>query len=183
MLLNFRSANLDDVHEINNLVNSAYRGESSKAGWTTEADLLGGQRSDLEEIEEILAAPDQDLLVCTNASGIIGTVVVHKKETHAYIGMLTVKPNLQNAGVGKQILTFAENYISTEWGLAIIEMAVIRQRTELINWYMRRGYLPTGESMPFPYDDPRFGIPKTSDLEFIALQKVIEKRHHSIAYV
>jgi len=171
MNINFRIAKLDDKHEINELVNSAYRGESSKTGWTTEADLLGGQRADLEEIEEILLDKNQAIILCVYDQIIIGTTVVQNKADCAYIGMLTVKPDFQKSGIGKQLLAAAENYITKKWQLNKIEMTVIKQRDELIIWYHRRGYINTGEIRPFPYDNPRFGIPKVKDLEFTVLKK------------
>ncbi len=171
MKLNFRVATLDDSLKINELVNSAYRGDSSKMGWTTEADLLGGQRSDLAEIEEIILDKNQAIILCIQEQQIIGTVVVQQKSACAYIGMLTVKPDLQKSGVGKLLLAAAEDHITNVWHQDEIEMTVIKQRTELINWYGRRGYFPSGESRPFPYGDLSFGIPKVNDLEFIVLKK------------
>ena len=171
MLINFRQATLDDVPAINDLVNSAYRGESSKRGWTTEAELLDGQRSDLQELKDIIADPNQAIILGLSELNIIGTVVVQNKTDCAYIGMLTVNPNLQGTGLGKQILSAAEDYATKQWNVKTIEMTVIRQRTELINWYNRRGYLPTGETRPFPYGDESFGIPKVKDLEFVVLKK------------
>lgn len=171
MNLNFRKAELDDIEKINDLVNSAYRGESSKQGWTTEATILDGQRSDIQEIKDIILDNNQVIILCLNEQTIIGTVVIQNKSDCAYLGMLTVKPNLQGAEIGKKLLKAAENYVIKEWRLKLIEMTVIRQRTELIDWYNRRGYLSTDETRPFPYDDPSFGLPKIMDLEFVVLKK------------
>lgn len=171
MNINFRIATLDDKHAIKELVNSAYRGEGSKAGWTTEADLLDGQRADLEEIEEIILDKNQAIILCADEQMIIGTIVVQNKADCAYIGMLTVKPDLQKSGIGKQLLAAAEDYIDKQWQSNKIEMTVIKQRTELVSWYHRRGYINTGEIRPFPNDNPRFGIPKVKDLEFTVLKK------------
>lgn len=174
MKLNFRTAKLDDTHEINELVNSSYRGDYSKIGWTTEADLLGGQRSDPGEIEEIILDTNQAIILCIYEQKIIGTVVVQNKTDHAYIGMLTVKPDLQKSGLGKQLLAAAEDYINDQWRQYEIEMTVIKQRTELISWYERRGYFISGETRPFPYDDPKFGTPKVKGLEFVVLKKIVK---------
>ena len=85
--------------------------------------------------------------------------------------MLTVKPTLQNSGIGKHLLNTAEEFITKEWQLNKIQMTVIKQRTELLYWYNKHGYISTGETKPFPYDNPRFGIPKVNGLEFTVLEK------------
>jgi ribosomal protein S18 acetylase RimI-like enzyme len=171
MSLTFRKAALSDVTAINALVNSVYRGDSSKQGWTTEADLLGGQRCDPDEIAEIINDKDQLILLCLQDDRLVGTVNLHRKNDKAYLGMLAVRSDLQAAGIGKQLVAKAEKYVVEQWDLHKIEMTVIKQRPELISWYNRRGYLATGETRPFPYDDPRFGVPKIKDLEFVVLEK------------
>ena len=52
-----RAATEDDVPALVRLVNSAYRGDSSRAGWTTEADLLGGVRIDAERLTAAVRSP------------------------------------------------------------------------------------------------------------------------------
>jgi len=169
--LSFRQAELTDIDQIINLVNTAYRGELSKKGWTTEAELLGGQRVDYEEIEDIIADKHQIIILCFNDDILIGTVVVQNKIDCAYLGMLTVRSDLQAVGIGKKILAVAENLVARQWKIKHLEMTVIQQRNELIYWYIRRGYVPTGQTRPFPYDDPRFGEPKINDLKFVVLEK------------
>lgn len=187
----FRLAQLTDVQQIVLLVNSAYRGEISKIGWTTEADLLGGQRVDAEAIENCIKQKNSVILIAENSvSKILACVQLQKiKPEVFYLGMLTVSPELQNSGLGKILLKNAEDWVinkangqnhtgpnlveneSSESFNIKIEMTVIKQRTELINWYIRRGYLRTGEMRPFPYGDERFGLPKRNDLEFEVLEK------------
>jgi N-acetylglutamate synthase-like GNAT family acetyltransferase len=169
--LDFRKANLADIPAMNELVNSAYRGETSKKGWTTEAEILDGQRVDAAGLQEELAKENNAFLLCFKDQVLVGSVFMQNKNTLAYIGMLTIRPELQAAGLGRQLLTAAEQWIADNWQLNIIEMTVIQKRQELIAWYNRRGYLPTGETQPFPYGDERFGKPKVDDLEFIVLQK------------
>lgn len=162
-------------------VNSAYRGESSKAGWTTEADLLGGQRTDegkiLELIERQDSRKDQFLLLGfqdlpQKPASIVSCVLLERKgPNRAYLGMLTVMPTQQAQGLGRKTLEYAESFVQSRWNIPVVELTVIRQRPELIEWYLRRGYRLLGETRPFPKDDPRFGIPKTEDLEFVVLEK------------
>lgn len=170
--LSFRKATREDAAQIAALVNSAYRGESSKQGWTTEADILGGQRTDETEIAQLIAAPDSIMLLCFQADALIGSVHLERTETGAYLGMFTVKPTLQSRGIGKRFLDAAERSVQTEWGATQIVMAVITLRTELIAFYERRGYRRTGRFEPFP-TDPKFGIPKVSDLRFELLEKTL----------
>lgn len=163
----FRKAELTDAEKIVELVNSAYRGESSKAGWTTEADLLGGQRTDAEGIKEMIEQDRIELLL--ESQDILGCIYIRKESEALYFGMLTVRPTLQNKGSGKLLLNHLED-LALDWGYKKIRMTVINSRKELIAYYERRGYQWTGETEPFPENDPRFGIPKTR-LEFNVFEK------------
>lgn len=167
-----RPLSKSDVPALVALVNSAYRGDSSKKGWTTEADLLGGQRIDDGKVEEILRNPDQLVWVWPELeNSLLACVLLERKNDRAYLGMLTVSPTLQNSGMGRQILQVAEDWVKNNWQLSTIEMTVIGSRQELISWYQRRGYRLTGEIRPFPMHDERFGLPKVQQLEFVVLEK------------
>ena len=169
-----RQASEDDVKAVVDLVNSAYRGEEAKKGWTTEADLLDGQRVDAENVGELIASPDVlvilaedtadgDLLACCELRGDHGG--------DAYFGMFSVSPLAQGRGIGRAALAEAEGQAVRVWSARRMTMLVIRQREALIAWYERRGYALTGKSAPFPYGDERFGIPLRDDLEFVELAK------------
>lgn len=161
-----------DLQRLSVLVNSAYRGESSKKGWTTEADLLGGQRTDEAGLQEMINTKDAAILTYSDAQQqLLGCVYLQKKPAGLYLGMLTVSPELQGGGIGKKLLAAAEDY-ARETGCSAIVMTVISVRAELIAWYERHGYVRTGETQPFP-TDPAFGLPK-QPLEFIVLQKPIQ---------
>lgn len=165
-------AELSDVKALNVLINSAYRGESSKKGWTTEADLLGGQRTDEEDLQEIISKTGCTILRYINEAGEIKSCVrLEKHGDRMYLGMLTVSPVLQNSGIGKQMLQASEKY-AKEQNCNAMYMGVISDRTELISWYERHGYKDTGRRNPFPGSNPRFGIPK-KELEFIILEKEV----------
>ncbi|MFW5418143.1 GNAT family N-acetyltransferase [Nocardiopsis sp. CNT-189] len=167
-----RPAGPEDVPALVELVNSAYRGEGSKEGWTTEADLLGGQRIDAEGVTALLRTPDTAVLVA-EAGGRLTVCCELKRsgEGDAYFGMFSVSPAAQGKGLGGAMMTEAEGYAARVWGARRMRMLVIRQRGELIAWYERRGYARTGAVSPFPYGDERFGIPRRDDLEFIELAK------------
>ncbi|MBD2752471.1 GNAT family N-acetyltransferase [Spirosoma validum] len=159
-----------DVPRLNRLVNSAYRGESSKKGWTSEADLLDGIRTDEEGLRIMLRNPDVTILTYEENGQLLGCVALETKGQDLYLGMLTVSPEAQTSGIGKKIVASAEQ-IAREQDYRAITMTVIAVRHELIAWYERRGYQATGEKRPFP-DDPRFGLPK-QPLEFIVMEKLM----------
>lgn len=164
-------ATLENVSQLNTLINSAYRGESSKKGWTTEANILDGLRTTEEELSETILNPKNTVLKFTDNDQIIGCVLLVEKEKELYLGMLTVSPELQNSGVGKKLLQQAEIHAQS-LGLPKIVMTVISVRDELIAWYKRNGYQDTGAKEPFPASDVH--IPITEEpLEFIVLEKKI----------
>lgn len=173
-VLRFRIAEPRDIPALHALVESAYRGESAKGGWTHEADLLDGQRTDPEALAEIIADDAQAILLAEADRDLRGCVLVADKgEGRAYLGMLTVRPDLQSAGLGAALLTEAEGLARHVLAARTMEMTVIKRRSELIAWYVRRGYRDTGREAPFPSHDPRFGLPKVDDLVFVVLEKTL----------
>ncbi|MDQ5929898.1 MAG: hypothetical protein QG594_1679, partial [Bacteroidota bacterium] len=154
---------------LNILINSAYRGESSKKGWTTEADLLEGKRTTEEELTQTIENSKNTILKYTNNEIIIGSVLLIEKEQQLYLGMLTVLPELQNRGIGKKLLSGAEDHAKTI-GLSSIIMTVISVREELIRWYKRHGYFDTGKREAFPESEIHVAI-SDEPLEFVFLEK------------
>ncbi|MDJ1137278.1 GNAT family N-acetyltransferase [Streptomyces iconiensis] len=169
--LTFRSAVEDDVPALTVLVESAYRGDASRAGWTTEADLLEGQRTDPDGIEAVVTDAASIMLVVERDDELIACCQLEHRGEEAYFGMFAVRPLLQGGGLGRAVLEEAERRVRAEWGVRRMVMQVIRQRDELIAWYERRGYMRTGELSPFPYGDERFGLPQRDDLAFELLAK------------
>lgn len=163
-----------DLDAITALVNSSYRGESSRAGWTTEADFLGGQRTDAEALRSDLAARLGAVLLTLRdepAGELLGSVWLEPRTRDVwYLGMLTVRPELQSRQLGRRLLAEAEAYAASR-GAQRMRMSVITVRDTLIAWYERRGYVRTGETLPFPYGDARFGVPLRDDLRFDVLEK------------
>ena len=168
----------EELPAIVELVNSAYRGTSATVGWTTEADYIDGQRTSLQDLQEDLAAVSRPVLLTLRKSpddSILACALVDRHQAPdgaeiGYIGMVTVKPDIQAAGVGRAILEAAEAF-AQEHGAVRARMTVVSIRDTLIAWYERRGYRLTGERLPFPYDDPRFGVPRQPGLEFAVLEK------------
>lgn len=165
-------ATLTDVSDLTRLINSAYRGESSKKGWTTEANFLKGSRITKEELAEIIQEDKNTIFKFVENNKIIGSILLEKNENQLYLGMLTVNPELQNSGIGKKLLRYAEIH-ALELGLAKIVMTVISIREELIAWYNRHGYEDTGVRAAFPLNGTDLVISGEA-LEFVVLEKMIQ---------
>ena len=171
MNLTFRHATHADIPMLIELVTSAYRGDASRAGWTTEADLLDGNRIDPEVLRADLARPRSRVLLVEADDGLHACAHVADEDGAGYFGMFAVRPGLQGGGLGKRLLAECERIVGDEWGLPVMRMTVIDVRDELIAFYQRRGYTRTGIHKPFPYGDERFGIPLRQDLRFEVLEK------------
>ncbi len=160
-----------DIPALNKLVNSAYRGESSKKGWTTEADFLDGTRTDEDGILEMLQHPNSTIMKCEVSNNLVGCVYLEIQNKKLYLGMLTTNPEWQGKGVGKKLLFAAEEH-ALKNGCNCITMNVLTGRKELIDWYLRHGYHLTNQKKPFAFDHPRYGKPKVQ-LEFVVIEKNI----------
>ncbi|WP_327321910.1 GNAT family N-acetyltransferase [Streptomyces sp. NBC_01210] len=169
--LTYRDAIEADVPVLVPLIESSYRGDSSRSGWTTEADILDGPRTDPEAVREIVIAPDGTLLAVERDGELIACCQLEHRGEAAYFGMFAVRPGLQGAGLGRQIIAEAERIARERWTVREMQMTVISVRHELIAWYVRRGYRRTGRLSPFPYGDERVGIPQRDDLAFELLVK------------
>lgn len=167
----FCAAQESDIPAIVELVESAYRGERSRGGWTTEADLLHGQRTDPCGVAEVIADARGRVLLADRDGELVACCQLEDRGGLAYFGMFAVRPSLQASGVGKAVLAEAERIAREEWDAAEMHMTVISLRDDLIAWYERRGYQRTGQVLPFPYGDERFGIPQRDDLAFEVLIK------------
>jgi ribosomal protein S18 acetylase RimI-like enzyme len=169
--MDIKTSKPDDIPALVHLINSAYRGDGSKKGWTTEADLLDGTRTDKINVADLIADAKGVILKCVDGEGkIIGCVNLQKHGAKLYLGMLTVSPELQGAGIGKRMLDEAIAYAKIE-NCTAIYMTVISVRHELIAWYERHGYKKTGEMKPFPIGE-KFGIQKLP-LELIILERAL----------
>ena len=167
----FRAAGEADIDAIVALVTSAYRGDASRAGWTTEADFLDGSRIDPEVLRADLARPRSRVLLAEADGRLLACAHVADEDGAGYFGMFSVAPGLQGGGIGKQVLAECERIAGEEWHLPTMRMTVIDIRDSLIAFYERRGYRRTGILKPFPYGDARFGIPLRDDLRFEVLEK------------
>lgn len=164
-------AELADAPALNTLINSAYRGEESKKGWSTEADLLDGTRIDEAALRDLIQKPDTTFLKYEEDGVLMGCVELRKEGHKLYLGTLSVNPNIQNKGIGKKLLYAGEDH-ARKVGCTTMTMTVIDGRQSLMDWYVRHGYRLTGERKPFIVPDERWGIPKQK-LEFVVLEKLL----------
>jgi ribosomal protein S18 acetylase RimI-like enzyme len=169
----FRAAGPEDVGAVVALVESAYRGQASRAGWTTEADLLDGRRTNAEDVLAQVLRPRSRVLLAFRDQALVACAHVAVEDGAGYFGMFSVVPSLQGSGLGRAVLAEAERIARDDYGMATMRMTVIDVREELIAWYERRGYRRTGIKKPFPYGDERFGIPLRPDLRFEVLEKTL----------
>ena len=167
----FRSATPADAPTITALVESAYRGDASRVGWTTEADFLHGRRTDVVEIEDLLGSENGRFVLFEREGAIGASCYIERQGPVCYFGMFSVHPPLQGSGIGRLVIEEVERIARHEWGSERIEMTVIDIRAELIAWYERRGYIRIGRTKAFPYGDERFGLPQRDDLRFEYLVK------------
>jgi ribosomal protein S18 acetylase RimI-like enzyme len=170
----FRTATEADIADLVELVTSAYRGEASRAGWTTEADLLDGARIDALTLRTDMRRPRSRVVVAPDEAGLAACALVADEGDAAYFGMFAVRPALQRGGLGSRLLAECERVAREEWALQLMRMTVIDLREPLIAWYGRRGYRRTGIHKPFPYGDERFGVPLRDDLRFEVLEKRLD---------
>lgn len=171
MIPSISIATVGDAASLNQLVNNAYRGDASRQGWTTEADLLDGTRIDEDALRQLLQQSNTTVLKYEEGNALMGCVELRRENDKLYLGMLSVQPNTQGKGIGKKLLSAAEEF-AKEKKCPKIFMTVISVRKELIDWYLRHGYALTGERKPFVVPDTRWGIPK-QNLEFVVLEKAI----------
>ena len=171
-ILIIKKAEVADIPKLVALVNTCYRGEVSKQGWTTEADLIAGDiRTDEDNLTELMSTATTVFLKCLHPeAGLVGTVYLDKKGERLYLGMLSVDIDWQASGIGKRLMKAAEEHARSV-GCGAIFMQVIPNRSSLMDWYGRHGYLATGERKPFD-GDPRFGVPRVP-LEFVILEKIL----------
>lgn len=172
--MRFERAKVEDAKTISELVNSAYRGDYSKQGWTTEADILDGTRVDADKICEMISETGAQIELGYDGDDLVGCVYLKRDDLaqSLYFGMLVTEPKLQGQGIGKKMLLHLEE-LAKKWKMQKICMEVIHVRDELIQYYERRGYQATGKWQEFPTGDSRFGIPKVEGLQLLAFEKKI----------
>ncbi|MGH8086462.1 MAG: GNAT family N-acetyltransferase [Lysobacter sp.] len=172
--LNFRDATVADIPVLAALVTRAYRGDTSRVGWTTEADVLDGNRIDANVLRHDIERDRSRVILLERDGTVLSCAHVCEDAGAGYFGMFAVEPGLQGGGIGKRVIDEAERIVREQWRLPVMRMTVIDVRAELIAFYQRRGYHRTGIFKPFPYGDERFGIPRRDDLRFEVLEKELQ---------
>jgi GNAT superfamily N-acetyltransferase len=170
--LEFRQAVPADAAAVRSLVTRAYRGE---IGWTTESHLLTDERIDHDGVVAKITAPDGLVLLAMLDDRLIACCELHRRaDATAYFGLFAVEPDLQAGGIGRRVLAEAERTAVRRWRSTVMEMQVVGQRAELVDWYVRRGYRLTDRRLPFPYDELVNGVALRRDLYFAVLTKVLD---------
>jgi ribosomal protein S18 acetylase RimI-like enzyme len=169
--LQIRPARPGDAEVLVALIRSAYRGDTSRAGWTSEADLVEGDRISAGQVRAMIERSGSLMLVAQNQSGIVACCQLENRGAGlAYFGTFAVSPEDQGAGLGRQLMAEAEHQAVTAFAASRLEMTVLAQQDKLIAYYERRGFRRTGETRPFPAD-PRYARPLRDDLYFVVLVK------------
>ncbi len=173
--LQLTSAGLTEVDALADLINRAYRGETSRVGWTSEADILDGVRTTPTQLAALLVAPERHFLLAWHAQVLVGCIGLEKlvdEPSTVQLGMLAVHPPLQNLGIGKWIIHQAEQWACAHWAVRMSQMSVIHLRDSLIAFYQRLGYKATDETLAFPVA-PHLWQPKVTDLKLRILRKAL----------
>ena len=182
-MLIFQKAEINDTSNIAQLINSAYRGEESRKGWTTEADILDGLRTSTQDVAKIIKREDAFMLIGVRNNEIVATICCEWQaiagSNTAHFGMIAVKPSLQNKGYGKQIIAAAEALTRREWRAVGYTMTVISIRHDVIAFYEKLGYQRTGEFKDFPVS-PEMWQPKVAGLNLQYLAKLVEAKRMEI---
>lgn len=176
MHLPVRRASAEDADAVVALAHSAYRGDSSRQGWTTEADLLDGGRTDAPMVRDLIAAEGSVVLVADDDAepgSLLVCCHMERRPDSAYLGLFAVRPGMQGRGLGTAMLAAAEA-LAREWGVSRFELTVLNHRPELLAWYERLGFAMTGATVPFPYGDERYGVPRRSDLVLQGMAKSLD---------
>ena len=151
------------------VIESAYRGEESRRGWTNEDHLFDGPRTNNAEVAALIADPDSRFLIATDGQDVVGCALIRNENGNAYFGLFAVRPDQQGSGLGRTIMAEAEKAARDLWRCSAITMTVIDLRTDLIDYYLRRGYRLTGEQKPFPVDQA--AVATRNDFHLVVLRK------------
>ena len=172
MSLSYRFASQDDLPLVVDLVNIAYRGDEDYPGWTHEGDLLHGTRISLDQLTQQLSDEHVQMLLAEYGGRLYGCMMLSLQGERVYLGTFAVAPDLQGNGVGRQMLRYAELLAAEQWQAGEIEMVVISQRQDLIEYYQRRGYQLSDDISDFPVELD-VGIPKVEGLTITVLNKLL----------
>lgn len=169
-----QDAQSKDISAIENLIEAGYRKDEARLGWTHETDILSGDRLSDGEIAKTLEDKNSKMFVAIDSNNheVIGVICVTKDNDWIEFGKFSVRPNLQGSGIGRKLITHVENFVSEIWGEKKLKLSVISRRTELVDFYLRCGFIDTGHRIDFlkvhPYVILKKGV---ENLEVIIMEK------------
>lgn len=174
MIFEIEKAEISDIPALSLLIESAYRGETAKIGWTSESDLIDGKRLNDGELAQVIGNSDNQIFIIRDSedsSSILASICIFKKANVCEFGMFAVDPKRQSNGVGKALLSHAENFAKTQWGFARMQLSVITKRQSLIDYYKRRGYSAIGKTFSMSDHHLNDGMTRGHDLELEIYEK------------
>jgi GNAT superfamily N-acetyltransferase len=143
-----RIASRDDAQAITSVINAAFR--------VAEGFFIVADRIDLDSVLGyldsgvfLLAERDGEVLGCVYVEMQTGHSLVSSGE-RAYLGLLSVYPDHQQAGLGSVLMDAAEAYAAGR-GAVAMDIKVVNLREALFAYYQHRGYVENGVS-DFPAD-------------------------------
>lgn len=174
--LQFRIVCAEDAERIQQLIESAFQADDSRADWVGDMDLASNFHIGVDAILPFITSPESKFLIATDpeTGTIVGTIAVTRRDQDARLALLAVDPALHRGGIGRQVVRHAEDYCRRTWGANKLTLNALSNRPALISWYMRFGYQTTGEKTAFPHDRfPDMTLPE--GLHFVELEKGISQ--------
>ena len=136
----FRFAAPGEAPAIADLVNAAYR---------VEDFFKIGDRTDAAEVAAIIGR-DRFLVADGPNGSLAGALYISIADRRGHFGMLSVRPENQGTGLGRELVETAEEF-ARRAGCEAMELEYVNLRLELPAFYRRLGYAESGTA-PWPLD-------------------------------
>ena len=131
-----------------------------------ERPFIGSDRIDREGTLKYLSAGQ--FLLLEDSGSLVGCVYLKKKSARMYLGLLSIDPAQQGKGLGRKLMTAAEEF-AVNSGCIAMDLRTISPRTDIQPFYAHFGYSVTGTS-PIPPE-----IPMAVPAHFVHMSKSLLK--------